>query len=179
MAGVPVEKIARSWRKYSKRLANLPLMISHHSAYELSVGELRSTLDRLGPPDLLIVDYPALLKQPMTGDATQTRFSIEYNYLMMRNIAGEYGCAVWTPFQSNRAGHQATLSDGDHITKENLAEAYGPSRHADVICSWNQTQAEEDEGEGRIWKDKDREGVDHISIPVVINKALSIMEEVG
>lgn len=178
LTGVPVQKIARFWKKYTKELKGLPLWISHHSAYELSVGELRSTLDRIGPPDLLIVDYPSLLRQKHTGDWSQTRFAVEYNYLMMRNIAGEYNCAVWTPFQSNRSGHQSTLSDGDHITKENLAEAYGPSRHADIICSWNQTHQEEEDGEGRIWKDKDREGVDNISIPVRIDKSMSIVEGV-
>lgn len=179
LTGVSVKEIARKYKKYARDLSKFPLMVSHHYAYELSVDELRATIDRLGAPDLLIVDYPALLTGA-SSNPDATRHVVENNYLQMRNIAGQYNCAVWTPFQSNRAGHQVADTEYDHITKQNLAEAYGPARHADVIISWNQTIGEREEGRGRIWIDKNRDvdnvESDQVSIPVTADWGRSYVE---
>lgn len=158
--------IARAYKKLAKEFEKVPLYISAHSEGSLTVSELRSYLERTGSPDLLIVDYPALMKKSGITDLSLNRFAVEENYSGVRSIAQDLGFAVWAPFQANRKAHETMSSDGSSITKENSAEAYGVTRHCDILVSWNQTHVEVERGVGRLWIDKNRGGRDKFDVTV-------------
>jgi len=153
------DKIARSYKKTATKFKDMNLTVAAFKADSMTPIQLRSAIARYGGCDLLIVDYPALMSKDGVSDFKFTRFAIEANYLACRNLAIEFNCAVWTPFQVNRLAHATTKSEGDHITMENAAEAYGANRHADIVASWNQTEEEYELNEGRIWLDKHRDGI--------------------
>lgn len=169
--------IAKAYKRLSKVMSEKGkgLRIAHFPEGVLTPGMIRSDFDRLGPPDLLIVDYPALMKRSGTSDMAFTRFSIELNYMEVRAIAMEYNCASLSPFQANRMAHETEQSEGDYITRKHSAEAYGVVRHADLFVSLNQTEEEREDNRARLWVDKNRDDRASICIPIEVDWSRSMV----
>lgn len=175
MTGLYEKDMAKQWKKLSEQLAKKPLRVAHFPEGVLTAGMIRADMDKHGAPDLLIVDYPALMKIAGDADMRFTRFAIEQNYMEVRSIGMEYDCGVWAPFQANRQGHDTEASDGDHVTRKHSAESYGVPRHADIFMSLNQTAQEKEEGRARFLLDKNRDDVSGVSIPVEVDWGRSMI----
>jgi len=100
-------------------------------------------------PDLLIIDYADL----MHIDSAHLRVDTGKIYKDLRGLAVQYGIAIVTASQANRAG------EGDGIrllTRKNLAEDFSKVAIADNVITYNQTAAELERGLARLYVDKAR-----------------------
>ena len=107
-------------------------------------------------PDLLLVDYGALLK-PSHDYEGVLRFQHAELYNGLRRVAGVWKIPVWTAQQSGREGEKA-MRAGGVISMMNAAEAFEPIRRADIVISLNQTAEEQSDGIMRLHGAKVREG---------------------
>jgi hypothetical protein len=99
-------------------------------------------------PDLLIVDYPKLMKT----SAQYQRIELGNITRDLRGLAVERNMAVAAVSQSNRIGMKK--SRGEHnmavLTAENISEDFTQGQTADTVLSYNQTEAEAALGLARI-----------------------------
>jgi replicative DNA helicase len=104
----------------------------------LTINQLKAYLDNLElterfVPDLLIVDYPDIMKL----DKDNYRLAIDEVYKDLRGIASARNLACAVVSQAHRASAKAKLVGG-----ENVAEAYVKLAHCDVGITYSQTPAE-------------------------------------
>lgn len=102
-------------------------------------------------PDLILVDYAALMTSPRNYD--NMRHELADIYRALRGIAGKDNVPIWTAHQTNRSGAQSEL-----ITMADLAECYEIAAISDVIVSFNQTPEERNANTARLFLAKNREG---------------------
>jgi replicative DNA helicase len=155
LTGMKDKAISKKFRMLAKQMKGTKLWASSYPSNKLKLSELRHTLMVKGAPDLLILDYGAIMAPEERRDAK--RFELGVIYAGLRDLGIEFNCPVWTAAQVNRAGYSTTGSEGDYITLENIAESFEIGHHADVVLSWNQTVDELAEKKGRIWVDQNRE----------------------
>src|SRR5690606_2236990 len=87
-------------------------------------------------PDLLVVDYPDLMKLPQTGGG-QYRHGLAEVYKNLRGVAVARNIALACPTQSNRAGAGANTAG-----RTNVSEAYSKIADADAVVTYSQTEME-------------------------------------
>lgn len=153
-----LEKLIDKWAL--RRLDNI--IVKQFPTGGLTVPQLRAYLDNLEntarfTPDLLIVDYPDLMKI----DKSNFRLSIDEIYKELRGIAVERNIAVAVVSQSHRGSAKAKLVGAD-----NVAEAYSKIAHADCILTYSQTEAEEKLGLARLHVAGGRNDGDKITVVV-------------
>lgn len=100
--------------------------------------------------DLLIIDYPDLIRHERVGDFRQ---QLSNTTVGIRAIAGIRNIAIWGASQANRVAINSELVDLDHI-----AEDIGKVATADVVITGSQTKEEYSEGLIRYYGAKIREG---------------------
>jgi replicative DNA helicase len=142
-------KLAREIKKFRRRS---PLVIKQFPTGSLTIRELAAYLDSLEAqqkiiPDLLCVDYADL----MHLDGKDSRISLGLMYKELRGIAVERNIAIATASQTNRAAPGKRL-----ITGRDVAEDYSKIATADIILTYNQTDAERRLGTARLYVDKGR-----------------------
>ena len=104
-------------------------------------------------PDVLILDYGALLKS--TANFMDKRNAIESNFEEMRAIADDYNLALWSAAQGNRGAlSKKVVSMGD------LAECFAIANIADVMVCMCQTIQEKRKGDLRMFLPKIRDNAD-------------------
>lgn len=145
---------------YSKKYGAGNLFVKKFLTKKASVDDIRNYLNRLivvkgVHPDMLIVDYGAILK-PL-HNWNDKRNTIESNYEDLRALADEYNVALWTGAQGNRASLSKKV-----VTMEDLAEAFAISNTSDVMIALCQTNKEKFEGILRGFLTKNRDGVGDI-----------------
>lgn len=145
------------------------LVVKEYATGQASVMTIRKHLERLAlnrgfRPDLIIVDYGDLLR-PITTKS-EKRFELSDIYENLRALAKDYSCPVWTASQSNRQGAGAEV-----ITKEHIAEAFNKIFVADFVCSISRTQEDKLHNSGKFYVAKNRNGVDGIVYPLVMDTA--------
>lgn len=119
-------------------------------------GKIQRWITRDGwTPDLLLVDYGALLKPDHDHDGA-IRLQHGSLYKGLRRIAGTYSIPVWTAQQAGREGAKV-MEAGGVITMMNAAETFEPIRDADVVITLNQTEKEKRDGVLRAFGAKTRE----------------------
>lgn len=138
------------------------LIFTRYSPHTLSVGGLRQLVENLTMVegkkiDVIIVDYPDLLKYNI---GTNESLSVGMLYEELRSVAQDYNAVMWTASQlGRRKDSNSDIRTGDDIQgsiqKKNAVEFVG------VI---NVSHDEFDEGFGRIWVDKSRNGGNYASI---------------
>lgn len=161
-------------KKLEKRIAHFgPRLLSNvfikqFPTGHLTVKQLEAYLDSLESnerftPDLLIVDYPDLMKI----DRNNFRLSIDEIYKELRGIGVQRNIAVAVVSQSNRAAAKAK-----HVGNDNVAEAYSKVAHADCIITYMQTEAEHKMGLARLLVSGGRNDEDKITLVVSQNYAM-------
>lgn len=114
----------------------------------LNVGQLRAYLDVMEQnerfvPDLLIIDYPDLMKKDKNQEV---RHSLDQIYQDVRGIAVERNIAVAIVSQANKEGEK-----GKRVSLANLSEAYTKGMHADCVITYSQSETEHSLGLARLY----------------------------
>lgn len=129
---------------FGVRLANL--VVKDFPTSSLTIDQLIGYLDYLEEverfvPDVLIVDYPKLMKT----DTRDLRISIGRNMEELRGIGGARNMAVLAPHQGTRStiGSKRTRS-------KDAGEDISVVQTADTTLAYSRTEAEERLGLGRI-----------------------------
>lgn len=116
-------------------------------------------------PDLLIIDYPDLMKL----DPKNLRIETGQTHVRLRGIAQERNFALYTPVQSNRDGYGAAKG---YIKEKHSAEDIVKFNNADIVITYNQTDFEREVGLARLQALKVRN--DQKSQRVLISQAYGI-----
>ncbi len=138
-----LEKVVDKWA--IRQLNNI--YIKQFPTGALTVHQLEAYLDNLEAtqrftPDLLIIDYPDLMKT----DTDNFRLALDRIYMDLRGLAIKRNIALAVVSQSHRGAARAKTVKGD-----NVAEAYSKIAHADVIVTLTSTEAEKKLGLARLF----------------------------
>lgn len=177
MYDVVLPKLVFNNPKHHKKLRELAeslaprfnhLYLQEFNSGSLTVNQLERWLDMIEDregfiPDMLMVDYPKLMKL----DMREPRISMGQIWVDLRRLAGERNIAVVAVDQGNREGQNAKLVRGTHA-----AEDISPNRTADAVATYSQTEAEKRLGLARLFAEGSRNDVDGFS--VLISQAYSI-----
>lgn len=141
------------------------IIIKQFPTGSLTVNQLKAYLDNLEAterfvPDLLILDYPDLMKL----DKANYRLSLDELYKDLRGIAVERNIAMAAVSQSHRAAAKAKIVGAD-----NVAEAYSKIAHADTVITLSQTQHEAALGLARLHVAAGRNDSDKLTIVISQN----------
>lgn len=134
------------------------LRIKKYPTKTATVKTIRALLDKYKTvqqfiPDVLIVDYGAILKSSLSY--TDKRNAIESNYEELRAVADEYNVALWSAAQGNRGALSKKV-----VTMSDLAECFAIANIADVMACICQTMKEKVKGELRLFLPKIRDSAD-------------------
>lgn len=122
------------------------LVIKSFPSGSLTMSQLRGYLDYLELvhkfiPDVLIIDYPDLMKT----DADNLRISTGRMFVDLRGLGDERNMAVVAPTQSNRAGIGAK-----RVSSASASEDISKVFTADTVLSYSQTEPEKLLGLARL-----------------------------
>lgn len=162
-------KLGRKIDKFGPRLLD-NIFIKQFPTGQLTVRQLEAYLDNLESnerfiPDLLIVDYPDLMKI----DKDNFRLGVDEIYKDLRGLGVQRNMAVAVVSQSHRAAAKSK-----HVGSDNVAEAYSKVAHADCIITYNQTTAEQKMGLARLHVSGGRNDEDKITLVISQNYATGI-----
>ncbi len=157
-------KLIKKWGK--KVLKNI--YIKEFPTSTLSVSQLKAYLDNLAitkkfHPDLLIIDYPDLMKL----DSANLRLELDQIFKELRGIAVERNIAVAVVSQSHRSAEKIK-----QVGADNVAEAYSKIAHADCIITYSQTDDEKTYGLARLFVAGSRNDEDKFTIVISQNYAM-------
>lgn len=155
------EKLEAKIVKWSDRLLE-NIIIRDFPTSQLTVRQLEAYLDNLEQserfvPDVLIVDYPDLMKL----DQSNIRLSIDETYKQLRGLCVARNIAGAIVSQSHRAGAKAK-----QLGAENVAEAYSKIAHCDTNITLNSTAAEQKLGLARLFVAAGRNDEDKITVVI-------------
>lgn len=122
------------------------LRVLEYPTGAMSIGDLENYLDFLQSydgfqPDVLIVDYPDLMKI----EGREHRLALGELFKGIRGLAVKRKMASFVPTQANRIGMSASKVRGIHIG-EDISKAFT----ADVCLTYSQTQTERTHGLARL-----------------------------
>lgn len=131
------DKLKKVMALWEKRILD-NIIVKQFPTGMLSVGELEAYMDNLEVtekfvPDMLIVDYPDLMRLP----GNERRHALGDVYKRLRGIGVARNLAVVVPTQSNRDG-----SGAKKVGRTNVSEAYTKIADADVVVTYSQTEME-------------------------------------
>ena len=153
------------------------LIIKEYPTKSASTQTLKTHLEKLKKRgidvDMIIVDYADLLKP--VSITREKRHDLENIYEELRGMAQEYECPLWTASQTNRSGLNAEV-----VTMEAISEAFNKCFVADFICSVSRTAQDKVNNTGRLFVAKNRNGVDGIVYPLMVdwsNVSMQVLAE--
>lgn len=163
------DKLSRRIDKFGPRMLN-NIIVKQFPTGSLTVRQLEAYIDGLESnerfvPDLLIIDYPDLMKI----DKANYRLSIDEIYKELRGMGVTRNMAVAVVSQSHRAAANAK-----HVGSDNVAEAYSKVAHADCIITYNQTPSEQKMGLARLFVAGGRNDEDQVTLVISQNYAMGI-----
>jgi DnaB-like helicase C terminal domain len=140
------KKLERRIDRWALRLLD-NIYIKEFPTSTLTVAQLRAYLDNLEAtekfvPDLLIVDYPDLLKM----DKDNYRLELDQVFKELRGIAVSRNIALAAVSQSHRSAAKAK-----QVGIDNVAEAYSKIAHSDTVITYTQTAQEHKLGLARLY----------------------------
>lgn len=106
-------------------------------------------------PDLLVVDYPRLMRL----DPRNLRLELGQAIIDLRGMGVERNMAVAVAAQGNREGGEVK-----EMRKKHIGEDYSILQTADVVMMYSQTQAEYELQLARLKIDKGRDDADRFSV---------------
>ena len=112
--------------------------------------------------DMIIVDYADLLR-PVRSQR-EKRNELETIYEVLRGIASEMECPIWTASQTNRSGLNAEV-----ITMEAISEAFNKCFVSDFIFTVSRTVDDKVANSGRVFVAKNRNGPDGLVFPIFMD----------
>lgn len=156
------ENISRVLRRRMEERGNIlhNVLIKEFPSGSLTIPHLEAYLDSIEAvygfiPDLMIVDYPDLMKL----DAKDPRTSVGRHIVDLRGMAQKRNMAVSTPSQTNRESMNARM-----VRAKMLAADISKIHTCDVGLTFSATDDEKQFGLGRIFVDKGRNDEDKFSV---------------
>lgn len=152
------------------------LFVKHYPTRTATVGKLRSHLSMLAArkfhPDVIIVDYADIMKADRRlGEMRHEQAGI---YEDLRQLAGEFNCAVWTGSQATRGALEK-----DIITINDFAETFEKAAIVDVALAFCQTDDERIEQRCRLFAAALRNTEDGRTIECEINRSQARIRSVA
>lgn len=162
-----------------KKYGNGRLFVKKYPTKGATVNNIRMYLNRLSivygvTPDMLIVDYGAIMKP--TQSYSDKRNTIETNYEDLRALADEFNLALWTGAQGNRLSLSKRI-----VTMEDLADCFAIANTADVMVCLCQTAKENKQNRIRGFITKNRDGSGNVLLSGAINyetKNIMFLEDI-
>lgn len=147
--GIRAKLTSRIGREFRRRP---PLIIKAFPTGTLTVPMLEAYLDGLERfhkivPDMVIIDYPAL----MAVDPTNLRTSLGENNKKLRGLAVSRNHAQVIANQGNRESAKAKTVDGTHASED-----FSMNMTADTVLTYTQTLGEKKLGLARLFTEKAR-----------------------
>ncbi len=141
--------------RFSRRL-----VIKNFPAGTLTIPHLEAYLDFLEQehkfqPNLLIVDYPDLMKQ----DTKDLRISLGRTFVSLRGILADRNMAGFFPTQGNRTSLKA-----ERVRSSMVSEDISKINTADIVLTYSCTEAEEERGLGRLYVEHSRNSRDNVTV---------------
>lgn len=134
------------------------LTVKFYPMNSVSLLSIRGHIERCilmnKKPDMVILDYPELLK--MSGK-NEPRQSIDDIYKDLKGMAAEYDFPIWVVSQTNREGYKSDIVKGEHIS-----EHFGKIFHCDVVIGWS--RPDKDGTDAYCHLIKNRYGIDGITL---------------
>jgi replicative DNA helicase len=181
LTGVPTDDLqrrssdARTSLKNMLRMFNSDLKIVYRPPNKCTcteIGHLLDTYKNNGwQPKLLVIDYADRIK-PSRRRKEKWDELVDI-YIELRSLAMQYGIAIWTASQTNRAGFQKEVTDLD-----DLAGSFGKAAEADVAAAYCQTKAEQAANEARFYLAKARNRASGAVVHLYVNRETSTLSEV-
>lgn len=161
------KKLGKKIDKFGTRLLS-NIFVKEFASGTLTVRQLEAYLDGLESnerftPDLLIVDYPDLMKL----DKDNYRLAIDEVYKELRGLGKTRNMAIAVVSQSNRGAAKAK-----HVDTSSVAEAYSKIAHADCVIIYQQTNAEHKMGLARLYVAAGRNDEDKLTLVISQNYAM-------
>ena len=137
-----------------------PLRIKQFPTRSLTITHLKAYLDTLERvhkfvPDLLIIDYPDLMKV----GSENLRVDLGHIFQDIRGLCVERNIAGVCPTQSNRASTTAKLVDDSMVTED-----YSKIMTADGVITYSQTPEEKRSGLARLFVSNMRNDEDKFAV---------------
>ena len=144
------------------------LFVKWYPTRTATVGKIRSHLSLLAArgfhPDLLLVDYADIMKpERRLGEMRHEQAGI---YEDLRQLAGEFNCAIWTGSQASKGALQK-----ETVTIEDFAETFEKAAIVDTAIAFCETKDERIENKCRLFAAALRNSEDGRTIECDINRA--------
>jgi len=136
LSGIPIHKLVENSEVIKQKICDIKdkIFVAEYPTKGTNVHELGYVLEHFEikqkPIDLVLLDYADLFK--LRGESL--RLELAEVFYTLRGIAQKFNCALWTPTQANRPGHQS-----NRIKEEHISECIDKIFAADVVLSINQT----------------------------------------
>lgn len=155
--------LKKKYDQWAPRLSRL--IVKEFPTGSLTTDQLEAYLDMLDSasnftPDLLLIDYPDLMKI----DSKNYRTDLGRIYKELRGIAVDRNMAVAVVSQTNRESAKVTT-----ITESHIGEDFSKIQTADTVISYNQTAAEASLNLARLYVIKARNDVARFQIIIAQN----------
>jgi replicative DNA helicase len=155
------EKLGARIDKWSDRLLD-NIIVRDFPTGDLTVWQLEAYLDNLEQverftPDLLIIDYPALMRI----DKDNYRLALDEIYKQIRGLCKRRNMAGAIVSQSHRAAAKAKT-----VGIDNIAENYAANFHCDTSITYSQTTQERKLNLARLFVGAGRNDSDKITIVI-------------
>lgn len=142
-----------------KTLKNPQLVVKDFPSGQLTIKGLKIYLDLLGEysnfiPDIIILDYANIMH--VGGQGKDRRIALGENLVNLRGLAHEYNVGLATVAQLNREGKKA---EGKWLDEAHLQEDFSSINTADVMISYNRTEAEKLKNLARLLLVKNRDDI--------------------
>ena len=145
--------LAQKRKDFRRKLDNLRI---RRPSQRMSFDDLQRDLDQLKlvhrfEPDMLIVDYPQLMKLDRASRGQQDYSALDDLITNLRACAVERDFALICPQQGTRSSHSAK-----NVSSQHGAGTVGMMNIADNLITYSQTVAEEQHGLARLFAQKVR-----------------------
>lgn len=176
LTGIPVNDLKHHREEVESIISQIPgkVIIKEYSPGRASLQTIENHLNRLKnekgfDPDIVIIDYPDLLKSPRhRNDLKQ---EIDDIYVAIKGMAVDMKKPFICPSQINRAGSQDDVIEGDKV-----AGSFNKMMIGDLNCSISRKRKDKAAGTGRFHIMKSRLGPDGITFFMKVNMASGKIE---
>lgn len=166
ITGIASDDLKYNVDEVKKRLSRITkgqLIIEEHPSGTLSFMGWVNSLDKHimmdRKPDLVIVDYPEIMKVNYNDNMREDKVLSEL-YKDMRGEAGLKDFALWVADQTNREGDKQEVAKGNTISNS-FAKKY----HLDFMLTWSRHEKNVMNNTAQGFIDKSRLGPDKITLP--------------
>lgn len=175
LCGIPFNDLKYHQETIQNAVSKLKgkLFIKEYPPATLSLTGLEAHIEKFilagVKPDLLIIDYPELLKINYTGERDDK--VLGQLYTDIRGLAGRFNFAIWVVDQTNRSN-----SNLDVIGNDGISNSFAKIFIADVVMTLSRKAKDKVNKTARLHLSKSRLGPDGLTFPMRFDTYSPIIE---